>query len=364
MASLNTIASDCGSAKPDVSVVIPVYNSEQILPELTRRLGEILPQVSNRYELVLVNDGSRDGSWEQISRLAADYPWIRGIGLMRNYGQHNALLCGVRAATYPITIIMDDDLQHPPAEIPRLLEKLAEGYDVVYAAPQEGQHGFWRNTAARVTKLALQSVLGAETAGKVSPYRAFRTRLRDAFATYQGSFVSIDVLLSWATNRFSAISVRYDPRQQGRSQYTFRRLVTHALNMMTGFSTLPLQLATLVGFGFTFFGVFIFLFVMGRYLIRGVEVPGFTFLASVVIIFAGAQLFALGVFGEYLARIHFRMMERPSYFVRCDTPEGSTPAEPGPAELPASATSATGRGASGRGASGRGGSYRDQEDPS
>ena len=169
MASLNTIASDCGSAKPDVSVVIPVYNSEQILPELTRRLAAILPQVSNRYELVLVNDGSRDGSWEQISRLAADYPWIRGIGLMRNYGQHNALLCGVRAAAYPITIIMDDDLQHPPAEIPRLLAKLAEGYDVVYAAPQEGQHGFWRNTAARVTKLALQSVLGAETAGKVSP---------------------------------------------------------------------------------------------------------------------------------------------------------------------------------------------------
>jgi glycosyltransferase involved in cell wall biosynthesis len=344
MAGLNTIATDFGAAKPDVSVVIPVYNSEQILPELTRRLAATLPQVADRYELVLVNDGSRDGSWDQISRLAADYPWIRGINLMRNYGQHNALLCGVRAARHPITIIMDDDLQHPPEEIPRLLAKLAEGYDVVYAAPQEGQHGFWRNTAARVTKLALQSVLGAETAGKVSPYRAFRTRLRDAFATYQGSFVSIDVLLAWATNRFGAISVRYDPRQQGRSQYTFRRLVTHALNMMTGFSVVPLQLATLIGFGFTLFGVFIFLYVIGSYLIRGVDVRGFTFLASVIIIFAGAQLFALGVFGEYLARIHFRMMERPSYFVRCDIPERSTPAGPVPADLPGSATIGAGRG--------------------
>lgn len=344
MAGLNTIATDFGSAKPNVSVVIPVYNSEQILPELTRRLAAILPQVSDQYELVLVNDGSRDGSWEQISRLAAEYPWIRGINLMRNYGQHNALLCGVRAARHPITIIMDDDLQHPPEEIPRLLAKLAEGYDVVYAAPQEGQHGFWRNTAARVTKLALQSVLGAETAGKVSPYRVFRTRLRDAFATYQGSFVSIDVLLAWATNRFAAISVRYDPRQQGRSQYTFRRLVTHALNMMTGFSVVPLQLATLIGFGFTLFGVFIFLYVIGRYLIHGVDVRGFTFLASVIIIFAGAQLFALGVFGEYLARIHFRMMERPSYFVRCDIPERSTPALTGPADLPGSAAVGAGRG--------------------
>ena len=344
-------------------MVIPVYNSEQILPELTRRLAAILPQTSNRYELILVNDGSRDGSWDQISRLAAEYPWIRGIGLMRNYGQHNALLCGVRAATYPITIIMDDDLQHPPEEIPRLLEKLAEGHDVVYAAPQEGQHGFWRNTAAQVTKLALQSVLGAETAGKVSPFRAFRTRLRDAFATYQGSFVSIDVLLSWATNRFSAISVRYDPRQQGRSQYTFRRLVTHALNMMTGFSVLPLQLATLTGFGFTLFGIFIFLYVIGRYLIHGVDVPGFTFLASVVIIFAGAQLFALGVFGEYLARIHFRMMERPSYFVRSDIPERSTQAVPDTADPRGSATIAS-QGASHEGAPYQCSSSGREEDPS
>ena len=205
MAGLNTIATDFGSAKPNVSVVIPVYNSEQILPELIRRLAVTLPQVSDQYELVLVNDGSRDGSWDQISRLAAEYRWIRGINLMRNYGQHNALLCGVRAATYPITIIMDDDLQHPPEEIPRLLAKLAEGYDVVYAAPEEGQHGFLRNTAAQVTKLALQGVLGAETAGKVSPFRAFRTRLRDAFATYQGAFVSWDPLES--TCRHASLSI-------------------------------------------------------------------------------------------------------------------------------------------------------------
>jgi glycosyltransferase involved in cell wall biosynthesis len=343
MPGLNTIASDSTSVKPSVSVVIPVYNSEQILPELARRLAAVLPQACDHYELVLVNDGSRDGSWEQISRLAADHPWIRGINLMRNYGQHNALLCGVRAAAYPVTIIMDDDLQHPPEEIPRLLAKLAEGYDVVYAAPQEGQHGFWRNSAAKVTKLALQSVLGAETAGQVSPYRVFRTRLRDAFATYQGSFVSIDVLLAWATNRFTAISVRYDLRHEGRSQYTFRRLVTHALNMMTGFSVVPLQLATLVGFGFTLFGGFVFLYVIGRYLFHGVDVRGFTFLASVIIIFGGAQLFALGVFGEYLARIHFRMMERPAYFVRCDTPESSTQTGADPTKLRGSTAIGAGR---------------------
>lgn len=308
-------------AKPSISVVIPVYNSETILPELTNRLAPILRKSSDQYELLLVNDGSRDGSWDQINQLTANHGWIRGINLMRNYGQHNALLCGIRAAKHEVIIIMDDDLQHPPEEIPRLLEKLAEGYDVVYGAPQEEQHGFWRNAAARVTKLALQSALGAETARKVSPYRAFRTQLRDAFANYQSSFVSVDVLLTWGTNRFAAIPVRYDPRRIGESQYTFRRLVTHALNMMTGFSILPLQLATLMGFACTLFGILVLAYVIGRYLTHGVDVPGFTFLASIVIIFSGAQLFALGVFGEYLARIHFRMMDRPSYVVRSLTPE-------------------------------------------
>jgi hypothetical protein len=127
--------------------------------------------------------------------------------------------------------------------------------------------------------------------------------------------------LTWGTNRFAAIPVRYDPRRIGESQYTFRRLVTHALNMMTGFSILPLQLATLMGFAFTLFGILVLAYVMSRYLVHGVNVPGFTFLACIITIFSGAQLFALGIFGEYLARIHFRMMERPSYVVRSSTPE-------------------------------------------
>jgi hypothetical protein len=133
---------------------------------------------------------------------------------------------------------MDDDLQHPPGEICKLLCKLAKGYDVVYGVPKEGQHGFLRNAAAKMTKMALKGALGAETAGKVSPFRAFRTKLRDAFADYQSSFVSVDVLLTWGGG---AVSVRYDRRRSGKSQYTLRKLITHALNMMTGFSILPLQ---------------------------------------------------------------------------------------------------------------------------
>ena len=127
------------------------------------------------------------------------------------------------------------------------------------------------------------------------------------------------MLLTWGATRFAANATRHDPRRIGTSHYTFRRLVTHALNMMTGFSTLPLQFASLVGFAFTLFGIGILGYVVGKYLIQGTSVPGFPFLASLIAIFSGAQLFALGIIGEYLARMHFRMMQRPAYRVQATT---------------------------------------------
>ena len=305
--------------KFSLSIVVPVYNSEDSLLELQAQLAQILPKISDTYELILVNDGSRDRSWDIISQLAHKCSWVRGLQLMRNFGQHNALLCGIRAARNEVIVTMDDDLQNPPEEIGKLLTKLDEGFDMVYGKPQKEQHGLWRDLASQVTKIALQGTMGAETARNVSAFRAFRTSIREAFANYQGPFPSIDVLLTWGTTRFSAVEVRHNPRRFGVSNYTFRKLVIHALNMMTGFSVLPLQVASLVGFIFTMFGVLVFIYVIGRYLIQGGVVPGFAFLASIIAIFSGAQLFALGIMGEYLARMHFRLMERPSYVVRSDT---------------------------------------------
>jgi glycosyltransferase involved in cell wall biosynthesis len=299
-----------------ISVVVPVYNSESNLPSLIRRLEAVLTSLAYDYEAVLVNDGSPDQSWNIIQDLSHSYPWVRGINLMRNYGQHNALLCGIRAARFDTIVTMDDDLQHPPEEIHKLLAKLEEGFDVVYGFPEHEPNGSLRGLASGMTKLALQKSMGAETARHVSAFRAFRTRARDAFTSYQSPFVSIDVVLTWATTKFAAVQVRHDPRREGSSNYTFGMLAKHAMNMMTGFSTVPLQLANLMGFLCTAFGGVILVFVVGRYLLYGTTVPGFTFLASIIAIFSGAQLLALGIIGEYLARMHFRTMERPTYTVR------------------------------------------------
>jgi len=298
-----------------ISVVTPVYNGEASVGELCRRLAEVLPRISAQHEVILVNDGSRDRSWETISELCSQFPVVRGLNLMRNYGQHNALLCGIRAAKYDLVVTMDDDLQHPPEEIPRLLARLEEGFDVVYGAPKAEQNGLVRALASRITRLALSAAVGSEVAKNVSAFRVFRTQLREAFAAYQSPFVSIDVLLTWATTRFGATTVAFQPRHSGSSNYTFTKLVRHAFDMMTGFSTAPLQLASLIGFSCTLFGLAVFIYVFVRFCLEG-SVPGFPFLASIIAIFSGAQLFALGVIGEYLARMHFRSMKRPAYVVR------------------------------------------------
>jgi undecaprenyl-phosphate 4-deoxy-4-formamido-L-arabinose transferase len=309
-----------------VSVVVPVYRSAPTLRELVRRLSEALERVGDPYEIILVEDCSPDGSWSEIKAISQESPLVRGIRLSRNYGQHNALLCGIRTARFDRTVTLDDDLQNPPEEIPLLLDRLGQDTDVVYGTPVTEAHGLMRDMASKVTKLALQEAMGAEVARHVSTFRAFRTRLRDAFQAYRGPHVSIDVLLTWGTTRFANVPVRHEARRVGESGYTFRKLLNHALNMTTGFSTLPLQVASLIGFVFTVIGFLILAYVMVNYVANGADnVPGFAFLASIIAIFSGAQLFALGIIGEYLARMHFRAMDRPTYLVRQATDDEPAP---------------------------------------
>jgi glycosyltransferase involved in cell wall biosynthesis len=300
--------------RPNCSIVVPVYNSQSTLNELVVRLNTVLTDLCEAYEIILINDGSRDGSWGEICRLSGHDFHVRGINMMRNYGQHNALLCGVRAAAYEIVITMDDDLQHPPEEIHKLLGKLEEGCDVVYGIPVKLPHVFWRNIFSRLTKRILSWVMGIPTVRDIGAFRAFRTHLRKAFENFQSPTVILDVLLSWATTKFSTVKVEENPRETGASNYNFGKLFAQAMLILTGYSTGPLRFVSVLGFVFTLFGLALFIFVLISYFTGG-SVEGFTFLASIISLFSGVQLFALGIFGEYLARIFDRSMERPSYVI-------------------------------------------------
>jgi undecaprenyl-phosphate 4-deoxy-4-formamido-L-arabinose transferase len=296
------------------SVVIPVYKSQETLPLLLERLAQVLPAAAEEYEVLLVNDGSPDGTWQVVEDLARRYPWVQGIALMRNYGQHNATLCGVRAARFEVVVTMDDDLQHPPEEIPHLLAKLEQGFDVVYGVPRQRPHSWWRNLGSVLSKLIVSTAIGLKTVRDVSAFRAFRTDLRRAFEAYDNPDVMLDVLLSWGTTRFASLPVDEQPRTLGASNYTFGRLVRMSLLYLTNFSTKPLRFSNIIGFLFTLLGFVGFIYVIVIYFAAG-SVPGFPFLASIILIFSGAQLFALGIIGEYLARVFERTAGRRPYVV-------------------------------------------------
>jgi len=300
-----------------VSVVVPCYRSEGMLAALAQRIAEVLPRCAGRYELILVNDGSEDGTWKSIVELASRHPWIRGIDLLRNYGQHNATLCGTRAARYDVTVTLDDDLQNPPEEIPKLLAKLDEGYDLVYGTPTRRSHSPLRYLASWLARGAIDMASGPSSIRSVSAFRAFRTGIRQAFADYRSPQVILDVLLGWSTTRVASVVVGHDPRAAGTSNYGFVRLWGTLLLLWTGYTTAPLRLASWLGFTFVLFGVGILCYVLGIYWVEG-SLPGFPFLASTIAIFGGVQLFALGIIGEYLARLFNRSLDRPTYSVRSE----------------------------------------------
>jgi glycosyltransferase involved in cell wall biosynthesis len=306
------------TAPTSLSVVVPVYNSAAILPALMPRLTAVLGEQGS-FEVLLVNDGSEDASWATITELCRANRHVRGINLMRNYGQHSATLAGIRAAHNDVIVTIDDDLQNPPEEIPKLLAKLDEGYDVVYGHPIEGNRGLWRDGVTWLTKLALRAAIGSDIAMKVSGFRAFRAELRQGFAAFEGPNPNVDVLLSWSTSRYAATPVHHHARAEGHSGYTVGSLITHAFNVLTGFSTRPLRAATLIGIATMIFGVVVLAYVLGYYIVKGDDVPGFPFLASIIAIFAGAQLLSLGMIGEYLARMHTKIMDRPTYTIREET---------------------------------------------
>ena len=303
-----------------ISVVIPVYNSAKTLSTVIEEIECYLPKISNDFEVILVNDGSTDNSWQIIEFLCKKTTFVCGLDLAKNYGQHNALLLGIRQASKDVIVTMDDDLQNSPSSISALVSKLKEGFDVVYGIPEMEQHGLMRNFSSQITKLVMQEYMGIENARNISAFRAFHANLQDSFINFNSCLVSIDVLLTWGTSKFGFVKVPHYPRLHGKSNYTFQKLLQHTFNMLTGFSTLPLHVSSILGFAFMVVSFLILCFVLLRYIYSGVAIPGFAFLAIIISMFAGVQLLVLGFIGEYISRMYLRIIEKPVGIVRSKIP--------------------------------------------
>ena len=319
-----------------LSVVVPAYRSPGTLADLCHQLRQHVAPLVADLEVVLVDDGSGDGTWETIRALADRHHWVRGASLLRNYGQHNALLAGLRMARMPLVATIDDDLQNPPDQLPVLLAALTADVDLVYGRPVAEPQGPFRNLASRVTKRLMAAALGPDVHPRLSAFRLFRRELMAASDAVHQPDVAIDVLLSWATARVAEVPVRFEERAAGRSGYTLRKLIGHTLNMVTGYSTRPLRWVSGFGLVSAAFGFALLAYVLASYLVLGRQVAGFTFLGATVSLFSGVQLLSLGVVGEYLGRMHFRTMGKPPYVVRATTAvtgDASSRTDPTPAAV-------------------------------
>ena len=298
-----------------ISIVIPVYGSEKTIAPLYKELKSLFQNElsDTEYEIIIVNDCSPDNVAAVLEQIALNDPCVRVYTFVRNFGQHNATLYGIRQANYSITITMDDDGQHNPADIPRLVNTLRKSRErIVYAYPQEENRGLFRSWASRFIKLCMNHLLGVRGATSIASFRCFDTCLRDMFADYTGSDVFVDALLSWGSSSIF-IPTQLRNRKEGKSGYTLKKLIAHAMNLITSFSVIPLRFACLCGLLLTFLG-FVLLMIVGiRFLFIGREVPGFFLIFSSIVIFSGIQLLTLGIFGEYIGRIYMRQLHRPQY---------------------------------------------------
>ena len=304
-----------------LSVVIPCYRSSDSLPELMARLRLVLDglsvnEVKLDSEVVLVVDGSPDDTADVARQLAAEDTRVRVIELMRNYGQHNALLAALNSVETDIVVTLDDDLQHRPEDIPQLIETLFKTEaDVVYGISETEEHSISRSAASRMSKRIIR-MAGAPKDAEITSFRAFTGALLPLFTEVKSPYVTIDVILSWGTVQFGTCVVEMHERTTGKSGYTFRGLVRYFITVLIGYSTVPLKLATWLGISSALFAAVFAVLTIVNYFTQGVVAEGFTTLAILVAFLGGIQLFSLGLIGEYIGRSYMKDIGKPPYLVR------------------------------------------------
>jgi glycosyltransferase involved in cell wall biosynthesis len=302
--------------RPQISIVIPVYNSIETLEPLFERLLAVLPELDRTWEIVFVDDGSTDESWSKLRAFQTSLPdAVVAVQLMRNFGQHNALMCGFRNSRGDLVVTLDDDLQNPPEEIPKLLEAIeARELDLVYGVPDTKNHVPWRNLGSTLIVGFYRMVF--RTSVMLTSFRVIRRPLLESIFPYALNFTFVDGLLAWNTQRIGDVTVEHRPRTHGRSGYSIRHLLRLAFDLFTNFSTLPLRLVSGMGIFVAFSGAMTGLYFLYRYFTDQIGVPGFASTIVTVLILGGAQLIALGVIGEYLGRLHMNVNRKPQYVER------------------------------------------------
>ncbi|MEO5720100.1 MAG: glycosyltransferase family 2 protein [Chthoniobacterales bacterium] len=303
------------ASPPALSIVVPLYNSAETLPRLLEELSAL--DVLGGHEIVLVNDGSRDATEARALQLLPTCPVrITFLNLSRNFGEHNAILAGLRASRGDYVVTMDDDLQNPPSEVLKLLHTAQnENRDVVYSAYETKNHPGWRNLGSRLTNLLAEWSIDKPRGLYLSSFRCLSRFVADEIAKSSSPTPYIDGLILQVTQNVAVVKVRHDPRAAGASGYNLRRLLRLWTSMLINSSAMPLRIATLIGIAASAVGFFAFITVLINHFFRQ-EPLGWGSLMAALLVFSGVQLLLLGVVGEYVGRTYLRVSEKPQSVIR------------------------------------------------
>lgn len=302
---------------PEISVVIPVFNEEDNLQELGERLIRTLTAMGRPYEIIFVDDGSTDGSWQLLTDLNRHYPQnIRALQFHRNFGQHQAIFAGFQAARGQVMVTLDADLQNPPEEIPRLVAKLDEGYDTVGGWRENRQDSIFRRLPSQLVNYVMSRVTGVKLRDYGCMLRAYRRSVVDSINQCQESSSFIPALANLFAQRVAEIPVGHAERERGTSKYGIIKLLRLNFDLMTGFSNLPIHLVGFMGVTIAFLGLLFGFMLIIRRIFVGPEVEGVFTLFAILFVFVGLNTLGLALIGEYVGRIYREVRGRPRFVVR------------------------------------------------
>ena len=302
---------------PEISVVIPVFNEEENLRELGERLIRTLTAMGRPFEIIFVDDGSTDGSWQLLADLNGQYPQnIRALQFHRNFGQHQAIFAGFQAARGRVMVTLDADLQNPPEEIPRLVAKLDEGYDTVGGWRENRRDSIFRRLPSQLVNYVMSRVTGVKLRDYGCMLRAYRRSVVDSINQCQESSSFIPALANLFAHRVAEIPVGHAERERGKSKYSLIKLLRLNFDLMTGFSNLPIHLVGFMGVTIAFLGLFFGFMLIIRRIFVGPEVEGVFTLFAILFVFVGLNTLGLALIGEYVGRIYREVRGRPRFVVR------------------------------------------------